>query len=187
MGNRTRNYATVVYPESCPDHWLTILEEHHVPCCVSPLHDKDVNADGEIKKAHYHVVIMFDSVKTPEQAKEVFDTIGGVGCEVVKSIRGYIRYLCHLDNPEKHHYDIIDVVSMNGADFVELCSLPSDRYSGIAEMMQYIRDNHITSFARFMDYCSSNNTDWFRLLCDNCAYIIMEYIKANNWVDKNNF
>lgn len=184
MGNRTRNYATVVYPESAPEHWLTFLEESHVAACISPLHDKDVNPDGEIKKAHYHVVIMFDSVKTPEQAKEVFDIIGGVGCEVVKSIRGYVRYLCHLDNPEKFHYNIDDVISLNGADFVDLCSLPSDRYAVIGEMTTYIRNNHVTSFSRFMDYCLGNQPDWFRYLCDNCAYIIMEYIKANTWQDK---
>lgn len=184
MGNRTRNYATVVYPESAPAHWLSILEESHVPACVSPLHDSDVNPDGEKKKEHYHVVIMFDSVKTPEQAKEVFDSIGGVGCEAVKSIRGYIRYLCHLDNPEKFHYDIDKVTSLNGADYIDLCSLPSDKYAIICEMTTYIRNNHIKSFSRFMDYCASNQPDWFRSLCDNCAYIIMEYIKANNWVER---
>ena len=66
-------------------------------------------------------------------------------------------------------------------NFIDLCSLPSDRYAIIGEMTSYIRKNHITSFSRFMDYCRDNNDDWFRSLCDNCAYIIMEYIKANNW------
>lgn len=48
---------------------------------------------------------MFDGVKTIEQAKDLFEQIGGVGCEKVNSIRGYARYLCHLDNPEKAQYD----------------------------------------------------------------------------------
>lgn len=33
----------------------------------SPLHDKDVNGDGEIKKAILGILIMFESVKTYDQ------------------------------------------------------------------------------------------------------------------------
>ena len=91
---RTRNYATVVYPESAPENWKEILTDFFIPAFISPLHDKDINPGGEPKKPHYHVIIMFDSVKTTEQAKAVFEQIGGVGCEVIGSIRGYTRYLC---------------------------------------------------------------------------------------------
>ena len=98
---RTRNYATVLYLESAAENWRYILEQEFVPCFISPYHDKDINADGSIKKPHFHIIIMFDSVKSIDQAKAIFDKIGGVGCEKVNSIRGYARYLCHLDN--QHH------------------------------------------------------------------------------------
>ncbi len=49
MKERTRNFATVVYPESAPENWMRILEEHRVPALISPLHDKDVDADGKKK------------------------------------------------------------------------------------------------------------------------------------------
>ena len=104
---RTRNFATIVYPESAPENWKTILEEAMVPAFISPLHDKDINPDGEIKKAHFHVILAFDTVKTLEQAQDIISKIGGVGCQPVVSLRGNARYLCHLDNPEKyqHHKD----------------------------------------------------------------------------------
>ena len=125
--SRTRNYATVVYPESAPEDWQTILEECFVPAFISPLHDSDVNPGGEIKKAHYHVVIMFDSVKTIEQAVAVFEKIGGVGCEKVNSIRGYARYLCHLDNPEKFQYPQEKVRALCGADYITTIGLVTDK------------------------------------------------------------
>ena len=75
---RTRNFATVVYPtsEKTPENWQDILREQIIPAFISPLHDKDKNTTGEVKKAHYHIIIMFEGVKTIEQAREVFDLIG---------------------------------------------------------------------------------------------------------------
>src|SRR5699024_11179639 len=52
---RTRNWTFVVYPESAPEDWREIIDDLHVPWIESPLHDKDVNPDGEIKKPHWHV------------------------------------------------------------------------------------------------------------------------------------
>ena len=97
---RTRNFATVVYPESAPEDWINKLEELHVAVLVSPLHDKDINPSGEPKIPHYHVLLMFESPKDFEtQIQPIFDSIGAVGRELVNSARGYARYLCHLYNP----------------------------------------------------------------------------------------
>lgn len=92
--SRTRNFATVVYPDSAPEGWQELLVQQFVPALVSPLHDRDINPTGEPKKPHYHVILAFDNVKTIEQAQEVFSVIGGVGCEPVKSLRAYTRYPC---------------------------------------------------------------------------------------------
>lgn len=97
---RTRNYACIVYPDSAPENWQNIVAESKIPCFISPLHDKDVNPDGTPKKPHYHVMVMYDGPKTEEQAKAFFSTFNGVGPEVVNSVRGYARYLKHMDNPE---------------------------------------------------------------------------------------
>ena len=98
---RVRNFATVVYPESAPENWIDILNEYHVACLISPLHNRDIDPDLNIKKPHYHVLIMFEGKKNYEtQVKPIFDSIGGVGREYVQSIRGYARYLCHLNIAE---------------------------------------------------------------------------------------
>lgn len=69
--NRTRNWTFVVYPESAPDNWREIIDEYHTPWIESPLHDKDVNPDGEIKKAHWHVMMMFPTNKSYDQIREI--------------------------------------------------------------------------------------------------------------------
>lgn len=178
---RTRNYATVVYPESAPEDWLTRLGNYFVPCFVSPLHDLDINPYGEPKKPHYHVMIMYDSVKTIEQAREIIEDIGGVGVEIVNSVRGYARYLCHLDNPEKIQYDKGFVQSFYGADYDETIGLALDRYIAIREMINWCRDNGVFSYSQLFRYAMDNRADWFRVLCDNGTVVVKEYLKSSAW------
>lgn len=178
---RTRNFTTIVYPESAPENWLDILNSHHVQAFVSPLHDRDIDPDGKTKKSHWHVLVMFDSVKTVEQAEKLFDQMGGVGCQKVNSVRGNARYLCHLDNPEKTQYDTNDVKAFAGADYQEVCSLISDKYGTIREILAFCEDNNIINFADLLVYASENRNDWFRILCDNGSFVVKEYLKSRKW------
>lgn len=184
MSKRTRNFGCVVYPESAPENWLEILAENKVPALVSPLHDRDVDPQDQPKKPHFHVVIMFEGPKTIEQAKEIFDPIGGVGCEIIKSIRGYARYLCHLDNPEKYQYDESKIIELFGADYKEICLLQSDKYKTIEEILEFIDNEDICSYFDIVRYSRINNPTWFRSLLDNSSYVIKEYIKSRYWVKK---
>lgn len=183
---RTRNFATVVYPESAPENWQTVLSEQCVPCFVSPLHDKDINPTGEPKKPHYHVMIMFEGMKSIEQVQAIFDLIGGVGCKKVQSIRGYARYLCHLDNPEKAQYNTEDVVMYGGADYLSVIGLATDKYKAIGEMIDFCCANQVYSYSDLLEWCRSNRFDWFRVLCDNGTFVIKEYLKSKMWTEKGN-
>ncbi len=181
---RTRNFATVVYPESAPENWLEILGEMKIAAFVSPLHDRDVNPDGELKKPHYHVLLMFDGVKTVEQALELFEQIGGVGREQVQSIRGYARYLCHMDNPEKAQYASEDVRCFGGADYVSTIGLATDKYKAIGEMIDFCEEHDVVSFSDLLRVCRFEHYDWFRVLCDNGTVVMKEYLKSRNWSGK---
>lgn len=180
---RTRNFATVVYPESAPENWESILSEQFVPAFISPLHDKDINPGGEPKKPHHHVMIMFDSVKTRDQAQDIFNLIGGVGCEVVQSFRGYARYLCHLDNPEKAQYAVETVRSMCGADYTGAIGLVTDKYKAIGEIIDFCIDQDVYSFSELLEYARMERFDWFRVLCDNGTVVVKEYLKSRSWTD----
>lgn len=181
---RTRNFVTVVYPESAPANWQEILAEQFVPAFISPLHCDDVNPTGEIKKEHYHVMIMFDSTKTLDQAKELFSKINGVGCEKVNSLRGYARYLCHLDNPEKAQYNVEHVRCLCGADYTTAIGLVTDKYKAIKEMIYYCQENNIRSYSDLLEYASEERFDWFRVLCDNGTVVIKEYLKSRDWAHR---
>lgn len=178
---RKRNFATVVYPESAPEDWRAILAGYFVPAFISPLHDKDLNATGEPKKAHYHVMLMFDGKKSEEQVKTLLESIGGVGLERVESLRGYARYLCHLDNPEKAQYNPSDVVSLNGSDYSYTIGIVADKYKAVREMIAFCKANEIVSYAELLEYASVEQDTWFRVLCDSGTVVMKEYLKSITW------
>ena len=182
MQERTRNFATIVYPESSPDDWITRLDEQHIPAFISPLHNRDVDKEGKIKKEHHHVLLMFEGLKTKHQAEEVFDLIGGVGTEIVKSIRSYSRYLCHLDNKDKITYATDEVIALGGADYNEIISLAADKYTLLGEIFEFIEGNDIYSYSDILYFAKYNRKDWFKVLCDN-AYLMNQFLYSKRFSD----
>ena len=178
---RTRNFASVIYPDSAPENWEDILIDLKVPAFISPLHDSDCDPFGDKKKSHYHVLLMFEGVKTIEQAENIFQQIGGVGLEKVNSLRGYARYLCHLDNPEKFQYKQEEVRSLCGADFSSIIGLATDKYKAIGEMIDYCIDHKVTSYAALLNYSRHEHMDWFRVLCDSGTIVVKEFLKSYKW------
>lgn len=180
-GKRTRNWALVVYPESAPENWQQILEDLKMPVLISPLHDKDLNPDNTPKKPHWHVLLLFESVKTWEQVnEEIAKPLNAPSPEKVQSPKGYARYLIHMDNPEKVQYEQSEIKALGGADISELLKPTSaSRHAMLREMRAFIREHNVTEFCDFMDYCDVNHPDdWSVLLDDNSAYIIGQYIKS---------
>lgn len=179
-----RNFATVVYPESAPENWRETLQELKTAVFISPLHDCDCNPDGEVKKAHYHVMLMYEGKKNINTIRELCSTFGGVGCEKVESKRGYARYLCHLDNPEKAQYNPDDVTTYGGENYTVVIGTVLDKYKAIREMIAYCNDNGIVSYAELVEYCMRERDDWFRVLADNGTYMVKEYLKSKDWTIK---
>lgn len=179
---RTRNFATVVYPDSAPADWMERLDQLHIAALVSPLHDKDKNPSGEPKKAHYHVLLMFESPTDYEnKVAPIFAEIGGVGRETVGSARGYARYLCHLDNPEKAPYSPSEVRSMGGADFYAVTNLPTDDLKMLGEVFSFIQEQGIYSLAELLTVSQIHHPEWFSMIAMSRCYVVDKFIKSLAW------
>lgn len=99
-----RHFAFVVYPESAPEDWIEQLKQTGLAFVVSPLHDKDINADNTPKKAHYHVIVSWGNSTTYRSARGLCDTLKCPIPQVLKNCNGMYRYLTHKDNPDKYQY-----------------------------------------------------------------------------------
>lgn len=174
---RTRNWAMIVYPESAPKNWRDILDNIHVPYVVSPLHDKDINPDKSKKKPHWHVILIFDNKKSFDQVKEIADKLNAPIPQKCQSLRGYIRYLVHTDNPEKYQYDRQDIENHGAGDLTKYFETASLDRQTLFEIVDYIRDNAISNFADLIYYVrATENQSWFDVLANKNTVFIKAVI-----------
>ena len=82
---RSTNWAFEIYPDSAPDIWEINLSDTLIPSLQSPIHDQDLNEDGTIKKAHYHIQLCYETKKSALEVLDVASSIakkGVGGCNV---------------------------------------------------------------------------------------------------------
>ena len=186
MGNRAirrKEYAFILYPESCSSDWLSVITGLQQPFFWI-LHDKDLNPDGSPKKPHYHIMIMFDNPRSENSLRKLSIRCGGNGhlSELI-SRRGYARYLCHLDNPEKHRYDSkLDLHEVCGADYKHEISsrteLRNCKINMIKEIINFIDDNQIHVYSDLIRYSAKFRSDWLELLITYTGQVIKDHIKS---------
>ena len=150
---KKRNWAFVVYPESAPSDWIEQLQQRGVVGAISPLHDKDLNATGEPKKAHWHVIVTYEGPTAQSVVERLTERLNAPKPIPLEQVRGYYRYLTHKDNPEKAQYDEKDIQTLNGfsiRDFVEMTK--SEVNVKIRIIQKMIREFDFLEYADLLDY-----------------------------------
>jgi hypothetical protein len=181
-----RDWTFIVYPESAPDNWRTVLDETHLRWIESPLHDKDMNADGEIKKSHYHILLTFDGPVTEKQVIKLINPLNTPLPKKVGSARGLVRYMAHLDNPEKYQYSRDEIVGHCGADVESYFELTkTSKMSVMKEIITYIYENKIDNYADFLMICIQHSDDWFDVAINYNTLAINKMIDGM-WLKKKN-
>lgn len=173
---KSRYWSFIVYPDSIVENWENILEEMGLIFCVSPLHDKDINPTGEVKKEHYHVLIEYEGPKTYRTIKEeICDKIGATIPKKVESLRGYYRYLTHMDNPEKAQYKMEDIREYNGFKL----DLTTTEITRIMQgICRYIEEKNITEYYELMNqYEYLGDNDYWEI-ASNHTYFFDKYITS---------
>lgn len=202
--DRFRNFAFEIYPDSIntPNNWIQILKDLHIPIYISPLHDKDTwteedelknseHKKGTLKKAHYHILVTFEGKKSPMQVyKLVCEPVGGVcpfdndfpekSCIIVHSACHYGRYLCHMDDEDKHPYSPSEVLCLGGGNYYYLCSLPQDKVNDLSDVIDFINRNRVPSYAMLVNWFKAHDV---KLYLTSLKYtnFLMVFIKSSVW------
>lgn len=174
-----RNWTSILYPESCVQHWREILDDLHIMYAVSPLHEFDVDPDGELKKAHWHIVFIFDGKKSYQQMLEICHMIGAINPQNVLNLRTIMRYLVHLDNPEKHQYNITDIEYHNGLSADDCFKLSStDKHKIVMDVLHYIDENDINEYWDLLWKVESDHPEWMDVLLEGYTMILTNAINS---------
>lgn len=190
-GERHRVWTMIFYPDSAPPEWEDYLSSINLPIWVSPVHDKDVwtkadeKADsrhkaGSSKKPHYHLICQYETqVDRATFLKDMAYLNGSDYVKHVRSLVSMVRYLVHMDDPQKAQYKQEDVRVFGSANIDLMAELgKEERHIMLRQMRRYIRQNNVVNFCDFVDYCDDCENSWARLLDDNSSYIIEKYIKS---------
>jgi len=149
---KKRNWAFVVYPESAPKDWIEQLQKTGLQCAISPLHDKDLDPTGEVKKAHYHVIATYSGPTSFNVVQALTQSLNAPIPQALEQVRGYYRYLTHKDNPEKYQYDEKEIRTVNGFNISDFIELSKSEVNEIKRKLQtFIRQENITEYADLLD------------------------------------
>lgn len=188
--NKSKYFCCVLYPDSVTydvDTVIKSLAKEFISFAVSPIHDRDIDFDGSLKKSHYHLLIAYPSATTLNNIRCWFNACGLPESElhsvrVCASAVGYFRYLTHKDNPEKIQYDDNDIRVFNdtGELFKKFSKTTSDKIDDLVRIFQIIDDLNTISFHNLIQYLMLNERDLFKMLtCSSAlAICVKEYQRS---------
>jgi hypothetical protein len=178
---KLKNFAFLMYEDSLNPDWQEKLTGTGLQFWWIK-HDKDV------KKSHYHVYVHADNPISEKTVQDICANCGAANKTYKKIISqvGYLRYLIHMDNPEKYQYNVTEVHCANGARYsIREISRKSENESNdfdvIQEMIDYIDSNGVYLYCDFVRYCLAFRRDWFKILVSSHGRIIDKYIKSFYW------
>ena len=183
---KSKFWTAEVYPDSAPSDWKDIIKISGLVCAVSPLHDKDINANGEPKKPHYHLILCWDGPTTLNNARKfVMGKLNGPTPFELKSVRGMYNYFTHKDNPEKAQYEEKDIETLNGfalSTFVELTR--AEVNEAIKRTLKIIRDVGITEYSSLLDFLDDNGLadEWD--VAKNNTFLFNTYISSKRYAEQ---
>ena len=186
---RSTTWTFLVYPESAPSNWVDILKGLHVPFIVSPLHDKDIkNKDtGELKKPHYHCIIRFKSKKSFTQVQnDVCNKVNGPIPQPVADIAMMIRYLVHLDDPDKYQYNREDIRAYGNIDVKEyLYTKKEYQYEILKEILDFCQVYDVQEYSTIVNYSKDERPAWFPYVTKVFRATIDSYVRSQRYAAEN--
>lgn len=147
---RSNVWTFIGYPnDSLPDNYLSIIQNWHIPCLVSPIHDKDINADDTEKKKHIHFMLYFGKGANKSYDQVLFYTksLNATIPQIVNSVNAMVRYFVHYDNPEKFQYKKSDLICLSGFDIGDSFESYSNDEKIYERIEELINDFQVYNFS----------------------------------------
>lgn len=187
MSKRHRDFLFIIYPESMPENWLMIIESFCVPTLISPIHDSDIDDNGEVKKAHRHVLLHCSGMKNDDAFFPLLDSLGinSHHFEYPNDVRASVRYFFHLDTKDvkKARYKIEDGICLNGFDLSNYLTI--EEAWDVPKILDVIRTQDIRSI-RQLTWLFKDDFKSLQCIIKNAYFFNVLINDGRSWKDKEN-
>lgn len=160
--NRSLRYWTfLLYPDSCGGGWvndydyeelLDRLESLGVQLFLSPVHNKDLDSEGNYKKSHIHGIGYVPGKKSYKQMVELLAPFGVNVVWPVDDHEVLEQYFCHLNcrnKIAKPEYPVEACACLNG--YVPSGLLKQKQHANLSKLWQLIEQNGMVYFCDLMN------------------------------------
>lgn len=150
--NHIDSFGSTVSPESIPNRLQSYLSLTGCRFWYI-VHNHDVDSENNPKRLHLHLVVHLGVSRRQylmlikEIANWCFIPTDAISVESVNNLEGCLRYLIHMDNPEKFQYSEKDVVTNSVTTFKES-----------------INAQEVYSASKLISICEVNNFDRIAVL-----------------------
>lgn len=173
---KARYWTAVCYPENMRPDWKErigeILQLPYAYC----VHDKDVQGDGDDRKAHVHIMVAWPNTTTYKAALETFKGLSAPGaqcvntCQKVQNVRYMYDYLIHdtddARKKHKHQYARSERITGNNFDIGNYEQLGAEDKKRIRrELGQLIIDRGYTNYLDFYTDVITNFDSEYEEVC----------------------
>ena len=156
---------------------------------ISPFHNRDIKdpETGELKKPHYHCIIRYRSKKSFRQVKsEVCDKINGPIPQPVVDFPMMVRYLAHLDDPNKYQYNVEDIQIYGNIDIKEyIYDKREYQYEVLKEILDFCEKYDIQEYSTIVNYCKDERPKWFPFVTKTFRATIDSYVRSQRYSAEN--
>lgn len=146
-----KEFSIILYDEPTRSFLLNLGVEYYAYI----KHDKDYNENGEIKKSHYHLYVKLYKKKTIGGVFNIVCRHFNINANLIEPIDNtfrFIRYLSHIDEEDKHIYNL-DEITCN-FDLSIYYNLKERNDNFVLEIISKIDRGEIKNFKELVKYCS---------------------------------
>lgn len=190
-------WSCIVYPDSAPAGWIDALRAQGFRIAISPLHDKDAwNHDspatidpdtnevipkgskykaGDLKKAHWHVIIVVDKRTSFVEMNDVLQKL--TKCPYIqkcRSLRNAYDYFLHINAPEKYQGYDKKAIQVYNNFHVEPTKYEMNLIA--MEMVHLIQEHNLLEWCDVVEFFQ-NDPEFSLILSTRTAYF-SAYIKS---------
>lgn len=166
---KARYWVGVLYPENMRQDWQEEIEDIlQIPFAYC-IHDKDLDKEGNLRKAHIHMILVFPNTTTYKHALSTFRLLDDENAkgssintiEKVIGVRNKYNYLIHdtksCIKQNKHLYEESERVCGNNFDIGSYEQLDvATKLEMKKELVQMVQEQFFLNFFDFTLYVQNN-------------------------------